>query len=79
VIDGKGTGMDFTYAHMLRTSPLRKGARVHTGQQIGQVGQSGNAEGCHLHFELWSAPGYYEGGAAMASVGTFLKTIDRWS
>jgi murein DD-endopeptidase MepM/ murein hydrolase activator NlpD len=79
VVDGKGTKMDFMYAHILRRSPLAEGARVRTGQQIGQVGQTGNARGCHLHFELWSAPGYYEGGQAMASVGTFLKTLDGWS
>ena len=79
VIDGKGTAMDFMYAHMLRPSSLREGQRVRTGQIIGQVGQTGNAQGCHLHFELWSAPGYYEGGQAMPSVGTFLKTLDSWS
>jgi murein DD-endopeptidase MepM/ murein hydrolase activator NlpD len=79
VIDGKGTGMDYMYAHLLRPSPLREGQRVRTGQVIGQVGQTGNAQGCHLHFELWSAPGYYEGGQAMPSVGTFLKTLDSWS
>jgi murein DD-endopeptidase MepM/ murein hydrolase activator NlpD len=79
VIDGKGTRTDFMYAHMLRPAALAEGARVRTGQLIGQVGQSGNASGCHLHFELWSAPGYYEGGTAMASVGLFLKTLDGWS
>lgn len=79
VIDGKGTATDFMYAHMLQPSPLREGQRVRTGQVIGQVGQTGNAQGCHLHFELWSAPGYYEGGQAMPSVGTFLKTLDSWS
>jgi murein DD-endopeptidase MepM/ murein hydrolase activator NlpD len=79
VIDGKDTKTDFMYAHMLRPSPLAEGARVRTGQLIGQVGQTGNASGCHLHFELWSAPGYYEGGRAMPSVGIFLKTLDSWS
>jgi murein DD-endopeptidase MepM/ murein hydrolase activator NlpD len=79
VIDGKGTRLDFMYGHMLRPSPLAEGARVRTGQLVGQVGQSGNASGCHLHFELWSAPGYYEGGQAMASVGSFLETLDAWS
>lgn len=79
VIDGKSTKMDFVYAHMLRRSPLREGTRVRTGQVVGKVGQSGNASGCHLHLELWSAPGWYEGGTAMASVGRRLKAWDSWN
>src|SRR5262245_36360042 len=31
VIDGKGTAMDFMYAHMLRPAALREGQRVRTG------------------------------------------------
>lgn len=79
VIDGKGTKMDFMYAHLMRRSPLKAGARVRTGQRIGQVGDTGNASGCHLHFEVWSAPGWYEGGHALPSVGKLLKTWDAWS
>jgi murein DD-endopeptidase MepM/ murein hydrolase activator NlpD len=79
VIDGKGTQLDFMYAHLVRPSPLSEGARVRTGQVIANVGQSGNASGCHLHFELWSAPGWYEGGHALPSVGRLLKTWDSWS
>ena len=62
VIDGDETGVDYFYAHLAAASPLRVGDRVYTGEQIGTVGDSGNASGCHLHFELWSAPGWYEGG-----------------
>lgn len=62
VIDGDGTGVDYAYMHMAGPSPLEVGDRVFTGQQIGQVGDSGNASGCHLHFELWEAPGWYDGG-----------------
>jgi murein DD-endopeptidase MepM/ murein hydrolase activator NlpD len=29
------------------------------------VGQTGRASTCHLHFELWTAPGWYEGGEAV--------------
>jgi murein DD-endopeptidase MepM/ murein hydrolase activator NlpD len=79
VIDGKGTGVDTFYAHMVRRSPLRKGTRVHTGQVIGNVGQTGDATACHLHFEIWTAPGWYEGGHPMPSVGKLLQRWDSWS
>jgi len=79
VIDGKGTEKDFMYAHLKQRSPLKKGDRVKTGQPIGEVGQSGNARGCHLHMEVWSAPGWFEGGEALASVTRLLKKWDSWS
>ena len=61
VIDGRRTKRDFMYAHMLSPSPLLEGDRVRTGQRIGQVGATGNASGCHLHFEVWVG-GWYTGG-----------------
>ena len=60
-------------------SPFKEGDRVYTGQQIGTVGESGNASGCHLHFEIWSAPGWYEGGEFLRSVTKELKKWDSWS
>ena len=64
VIDGQGTGVDYVYMHLRRTPLVRTGQRVLTGQAIGEVGETGRAYGCHLHFEMWSAPGWYRGGAA---------------
>ena len=79
VIDGAKTGHDYAYMHLRRRSPLKKGQRVHTGQKIGVVGQTGDATGCHLHFEEWSAPGWYEGGHFLRSVTKHLKLWDKWS
>ena len=62
VIDGKGKGKDLAYLHMKKRSKFRPGDKVSMGEEIGKVGDSGNAQGCHLHFEMWSNPGYYEGG-----------------
>ncbi|MTD47065.1 peptidoglycan DD-metalloendopeptidase family protein [Conexibacter sp. W3-3-2] len=62
VIDPDGTGQDHVYMHLRRKVTFRKGDRVFTGQRIGEVGDTGVADGCHLHFELWTAPGWYSGG-----------------
>jgi hypothetical protein len=65
VIDGADTGVDNAYMHLRAPSPLKKGDTVLTGQPIGFVGRTGDATACHLHFEEWSAPGWYTGGHAV--------------
>jgi murein DD-endopeptidase MepM/ murein hydrolase activator NlpD len=64
VIDGAGTGIDSAYMHLRAPSPLKKGDTVRTGDPIGFVGRTGDATACHLHFEEWTAPGWYTGGNA---------------
>jgi murein DD-endopeptidase MepM/ murein hydrolase activator NlpD len=78
VIDGQDTPTDYFYAHLEQPTPFKVGDRVHTGQQIGTVGQSGNARGCHLHFELWAGPGWYSGGAPFDPLQQ-LKAWDSYS
>ena len=63
VIDGAQTGTDFSYMHLREAALVNVGDKVKTGQLIGFVGDTGRADGCHLHFEAWSAPGWYSGGA----------------
>ena len=63
------------YAHLLRPSSARRGDRVGTGERIGSVGESGNAVGCHLHFELWTAPGRFIGGSAIDP----RPALNRWA
>jgi murein DD-endopeptidase MepM/ murein hydrolase activator NlpD len=74
VIDGKGTTSDFMYAHLSEPSPLQTGETVRTGQPIGLVGDTGDASGCHLHFEIWTAPGWYEGGSPIDP----LPYLEKW-
>lgn len=78
VIDGKGTGIDFAYMHLTGPALVGTGERVHTGQKIGTVGETGNASGCHLHYEMWGPPGWYEGGTFLDPT-PYMKRWDRWS
>jgi murein DD-endopeptidase MepM/ murein hydrolase activator NlpD len=64
VIHGALSGTDSVYMHLQRPSWAPVGTTVYAGQQIGRVGDTGNSQGCHLHFERWSPPGWFVGGAA---------------
>jgi peptidoglycan hydrolase-like protein with peptidoglycan-binding domain len=64
VIHGRATSTDAVYMHLQAPSSLPAGSAVSVHQVIGRVGDTGDAMGCHLHFERWSAPGWYVGGSA---------------
>ena len=78
VIDGAASDADYVYMHLAEPSPFAPGDRVYTGQRIGAVGETGNARGCHLHFELWGAPGWYDGGKPFDPLPS-LQAWDSWS
>jgi hypothetical protein len=76
VIDGAGTSLDTVYMHLTAPALVKKGQRVYTGQRIGYVGATGDAQGCHLHFEIW-AGGWYQSGGHPIDPLPFLRAWDR--
>jgi hypothetical protein len=53
-----GAGAYALYAHMRRGSVLvGAGSKVRRGDKIGEVGNSGNTQAPHLHFQLMDGPG----------------------
>lgn len=75
VIDVAGSIIDLAYMHMSEPASVPVGQGVSAGQQIGSVGDTGNASGCHLHFEVWE--GAYYGGGAPIDPMPFLSQWDR--
>jgi murein DD-endopeptidase MepM/ murein hydrolase activator NlpD len=61
VIRNKKLHQDYMYAHLATRAAVSKGQVVMPGQQVGIVGQTGDATACHLHFELWLGK-WYRGG-----------------
>jgi murein DD-endopeptidase MepM/ murein hydrolase activator NlpD len=74
VLDNNGTADDFVYMHLATPAYVKTGAPVAAGQQVGIVGQTGDATGCHLHFEYWQ--GDWFGGGHPIDPLPFLKAWD---
>lgn len=67
-------GTSQVYMHLRDPARVRDGEAIHAGERIGSVGQTGDASTCHLHFEMWTAPGWYTGGHAVDP----LPALRRW-
>jgi murein DD-endopeptidase MepM/ murein hydrolase activator NlpD len=65
VLSAADGSADYVYMHLRDPALVKKGDQVVTGQPIGFVGRTGDATACHLHFEMWPAPGWYTGGSAV--------------
>jgi murein DD-endopeptidase MepM/ murein hydrolase activator NlpD len=74
VLTEEQTGLDAVYMHLVHRPRVHAGDRVETDQRIGSVGDTGDAQGCHLHFELWTAPGWFAGGEPFDP----LPRLQRW-
>jgi murein DD-endopeptidase MepM/ murein hydrolase activator NlpD len=77
VIEG-ADGFDYVYMHLAKASWAAAGTYVPAGTQIGRIGDSGNASGCHLHFEMWTSPGWFSGGAPVDPL-PYLLSWDAYS
>jgi murein DD-endopeptidase MepM/ murein hydrolase activator NlpD len=68
-------GTSQVYMHMRDPAIVEAGDSVSPGEQLGFVGTTGRSSACHLHFELWTAPGWYRGGTAIDP----LPALQRWA
>jgi len=75
VLDLKASTVDLAYMHLSEPSIARTGQRVTAGQLLGYVGDTGNASGCHLHFEVWDGTWY--GGGTPVDPMPFLSSLER--
>jgi murein DD-endopeptidase MepM/ murein hydrolase activator NlpD len=54
-----GNGRYVAYAHLqLNSIKVKVGQHVHVGQQIGNLGNTGNSYEPHLHFQLMNGPSF---------------------
>lgn len=74
VVIQRANGRSNVYMHLRDPARVAEGEKVAAGDALGVVGQTGRASACHLHFEVWTAPGWYRGGRAIDP----LATLRRW-
>ncbi|MFL5841558.1 MAG: M23 family metallopeptidase [Thermoleophilaceae bacterium] len=78
VLDGDGEDLDYAFMHLKEGSiVVVKGEHVDQGQRLGSVGHTGDAEGNHLHFEVWQGP-WYNGGHVVDPL-PYLQQWQAWS
>jgi len=65
-------GYDYVYMHFHETALAAPGDHVKAGQLIGHVGHTGDAQGPHLHFEVWD--GHWQGGGHPIDPLPFLQS-----
>lgn len=74
VFNNKGDNTYFAFMHLRKPSELSVGEKVQAGDTVGRVGDTGDAVGCHLHFEYWIGP-WQTGGQPIDPL-PYLKSLD---
>ncbi|MBV6458290.1 MAG: hypothetical protein HONBIEJF_01416 [Fimbriimonadaceae bacterium] len=70
VVIDHGNGQSVTYMHLKKNSvAVSVGQRVEAGEQIGQIGSSGNSTGPHLHFQSMLDGKTYEPSTGIGNPG----------
>lgn len=77
VIRVAGADRSEAYMHMRKPALVKLNQKVKAGTQIGEVGDTGRADGCHLHFELWE--GYWQGVGGDGKVIDPRPTLREWA
>ncbi|HZV72159.1 MAG TPA: M23 family metallopeptidase [Conexibacter sp.] len=76
IVHGTSDERDYAFMHLLRGSVLvAPGDAVRAGQQLAQVGATGDASGPHLHFEIWIGGWHARGGEPIDP----LPQLERWA
>jgi murein DD-endopeptidase MepM/ murein hydrolase activator NlpD len=73
VLHDADSSEDYVYMHM-STVDVAVGDAPEAGEKVGDVGRTGDATACHLHFEEWTEPGWYAGGHAKDPL-PFLRSL----
>jgi murein DD-endopeptidase MepM/ murein hydrolase activator NlpD len=76
LVEHGSDGRDYVFMHIKRGTVLVKvGDPVTAGQQLAQVGATGDASGPHLHFEIWVGGWFVKGGHPIDP----LPQLRRWA
>ncbi len=77
VVDVDGGVHDAMYAHLKGPALPKLGTQIAAGTPLGEVGDTGRADGCHLHFELWN--GNWQGVGGAGTPVDPLPTLRQWA
>ena len=76
LVEHGADGRDYVFMHIKsHTLQVRVGDALTPGEQLAQVGATGDASGPHLHFEIWIGGWYARGGGPIDP----LPQLQRWA